>query len=180
MTKMNKLAATRSWTALSCLALATLMVAGPAQAGRWVTGGTIDAETRIGVNFVRYLAEVGEAQMMLRCDITNGIWIDAGVTGNGEDPLGESYDAEEATATVVVISGDASDRFELSGSLVTRPDGAVVVSSFGPQNSALAERLLSEADRLDVEIGGHTKSIEAGGLDAKLTSLSQQCEGWGP
>lgn len=163
--------------AAALLAVAVCVAANPAAAGRWLNGGTFDPRTNQATSFLRFLAEEGEGQMTIRCDAINGLWIDAGVTGNGELPEGhQPGDAIDVTLTFV--SAGEEQTVTASGSLILREDGAVLVSIVPPAVDPIGRLLLQPADRLDITVAGETRSVPLVGLSENTQRLADRCSAW--
>ncbi len=166
--------------ALAAALLATMLAfaaAAPVEAGRWITGGTFDAQRGVGVSFLRFLAEEGEGQMTIRCDRVWGLWIDAGVTGNGALPDGAAVGSKIA-ATLTFVGVDGSVSFAVLGVVIVRGDGAVLISIEGADVAPIGRRLLLPAERVDITIGAVTRPVPLAGLLAEIDGLATRCGAW--
>lgn len=162
--------------AVSSLAMVAI-AAGPARAGEWVPGGTFDVQRGVGVNFLRYLAAEGEGQMTIRCDAQVGLWVDAGAAGNGALPEGRQAGDLSEIAFGFVRDGQ-TDQLTLTGELLVRSDGAVMVTVYGEEAVPLAAELLESAERIDVTIGAVTAPVTLDGFAEDIASLANRCDGW--
>jgi hypothetical protein len=149
----------------------------PAEAGRWINGGTFDVARGVGVNFLRFLADEGEGQMTIRCDMDVGLWIDAGAAGNGELPDG-LLAGDRIEATFAFDRSGSVETVSAFGELVIRNDGAVLASITGADAALLAPALLQPAERLDITIGGISASIEMTGFAERAAGLADRCGNW--
>ena len=159
------------------LIVAALVMATPAVAGRWITGGTLDVERGIGVSFLRFLSEPGEGQMTIRCDQLDGLWIDAGVAGNGELPDGVQQ-GDLIDATFTFVRGGEEDAVVAAGPVLVRGDGAVLIAISGENAFPLGPALLVPAERLDLTIAGRTLPIPFDGVSEDAIALSERCGAW--
>lgn len=157
------------------LALAALIVLPEASlAGAWVTGGTFDAQRNVGVAFLRLLSEPGEAQMTIRCDALDGLWVDAGVAGGGVGP-----DAPTAAAvTLTFVRGAVPLEIVAEGPVVVRGDGAVLISIEGPAAAPLGPAFLEPFEALTVTVGDVTLPVPVDGLHERLMALADRCPAW--
>ena len=156
---------------------AMVAFAAPAEAGRWVNGGMLDPNRGVPVNFLRFLAGDDEGQMTIRCDELDGLWVDAGVAGNGELPPGFAI-GDQIEATFAFEAGDNVELVAARGELLIRGDGAVLVSITGDQSAALGTALLRPADRLHITIGDLTAPVGLGGLSDRAVDLANRCGAW--
>lgn len=156
---------------------ATLAATVPAEAGRWVTGGTFDPNRGVGVSFLRFLSEPGEGQMTIRCDALDGLWLDAGVSGNGALPEG-TEPGDMIAAEFAFIRDGEPDVTVVSGELLVRTDGAVLVTIVGEEAMPLAPALLIPAERIDITIAGITRPIPMADVTGDIESLAERCDGW--
>ncbi len=168
----------RSFAKLLLAALAILCLAvSPANAGRWINGGTFDPQRGVGVNFLRFLAGEGEGQMTIRCDALDGLWIDAGVAGNAELPEGIEYGGK-IEADFTFVQGDERQSVTTIGSVIIRQDGAVLVSIVGANVAPLGRLLLLPFERLDITVAGITRPVPLEGLLEDLQALADRCGAW--
>jgi hypothetical protein len=160
------------------LALAIVIAAAiPANAGRWIPGGTFDIQRGVPVSFLRFLAGEGEGQMTIRCDARDGLWIDAGVAGNAQLPLGLAP-GDTIEATLVFVRAELTESVTATGPLLVRADGAVLVSLFGAAVEPLGPLLLRPADRVEITIAGETRPVPLDGVLDNLQSLADRCGAW--
>ena len=159
--------------------LVAVMVAfaAPAEAGRWVNGGMFDPNRGVSVAFLRFLAGDNEGQMTIRCDALDGLWVDAGVAGNGELPPGFAV-GDEIVATFAFEAGGDVETVAARGQILIRGDGAVLVSITGDQSAALGTALLQPAERLHITIGDLTAPIGLDGLSERAVNLADRCGAW--
>ena len=169
-----------------CKAAVAMLVVAPililaaissASAGRWINGGTYDEQRGVGVNFLRFLAGEGEGQMTVRCDNADGVWIDAGVDGDGRLPEGITM-GDELAAIFTFVSGQAEEFIFAAGPVLVRGDGAVLVSITGEDALPLGRRLVLPAERVDVSIAGTTRPVPLGDVLERLQNLAARCEAW--
>jgi hypothetical protein len=146
----------------------------PSIAGTWVNGGTFDFQRNVGISFLRLLWEPGEAQMTIRCDPLDGLWVDAGVDGDGARP----GDPTVATVTLTFSAAGVPTEIVAEGPVVIRGDGAVLVSIAGPAAAPLGPAFLAPFDALTVTIGDVTLPVPVDGLGERLTTLANRCPGW--
>jgi hypothetical protein len=156
------------------LAQAMLM---PAAAGQWVAGGMFDVERGVGVSFLRFLAAEGEGQMTVRCDTLDGLWIDVGAGGNGELPPGVAR-GDQVEAVLAFVSGAETQAITVSGSVLVRIDGAVLIEIFGDNAAIVAPLLLAPAERVEVTLAGVTRPITLDGFSDQARNLADRCPGW--
>lgn len=162
--------------ALACALV--FAAAAPAAAGSWVLGSSFDPGTRLATYFARFVAERGEGQMTVRCDATNGITIDTGVTGNGEAPAGVDIGGS-AEATVRVFGGaGAGDALKAAGPVMIRADGAVMLGLLGDGATAIGVALLQPADHAEVTIGDITASVPLAGASDIFANIAKSCPAW--
>ncbi len=159
------------------LALNVCLLTSPAHAGRWINGGTFDPDTGVATNFLRFLADEGEGQMTVRCDAVNGLWVDAGVAGNGGLPEGHQP-GDDIDVALTFVAGGEEQSVTATGALVLRGDGAVVVSLTSPAVDPIGRLLLQPADRVDVTIAGETRSLPLDGVYENAQRLADRCSAW--
>jgi hypothetical protein len=157
------------------LAAACALVCAPQAsiAGTWVNGGTFDFQRNVGVAFLRLLWEPGEAQMTIRCDPLDGLWVDAGVAGDGA-----TAGAALATVTLTFTQGGVPIEIAAEGPVVVRGDGAVLVSIAGAAAAPLGPAFLTPFEALTVTIGEVTLPVPVDGLGEKLATLAERCAAW--
>lgn len=155
----------------------SFLAAVPASAGIWVNGGTYDMQQRIAVSFLRFLAEVGEGQMIIRCDPLNGLWVDAGVAGTGIPAEGIEV-GTTVDVTLAFVRAAEVLTVTIRGEVVVRGDGAVLASMIGRAVAPLGTILLEPAERVDITIGDVTRPVPLGGLLEDLRALADRCTGW--
>lgn len=169
----------RAVTVAACaatIAVAALTVT-PAQAGRWIVGGMFDDVRFVPVQFVRFLAEPGEGQMTIRCDQQAGLWLDAGVEGNGVVPPGlERGGAIEVGLSFIQPDGPVT--INVVGKLMVRLDGAVLAAIGGPAALPLGPALLGPAERIEITIVGAVRSVPLTEAHADLVALADRCPAW--
>lgn len=149
----------------------------PALAGQWVNGGMFDPNRGVPVNFLRFLAGDDEGQMTIRCDAVDGLWVDAGVAGNGELPPGFTT-GDQIEATFGFEAGGNTELVAARGELLIRADGAVLVSITGQQSIELGLALLHPAELLHITIGGITAPVQLDGLSERAIDLAARCGAW--
>ena len=157
-------------------ALATTL-ASPVLAGEWVRGGTFDAERGVGIMFLRYLASDGEGQMTIRCDAIDGLWVDAGVTGGGQLPEG-MFTGDLSDVEFAFVREDSVDQLTLTGELLIRTDGAVLVTVVGDEATPLADLLLEPAERIDLTVGEVTAVVTLNDFIEEAQNMADRCDGW--
>ncbi len=159
------------------LIAAMALIATPAQAGRWIVGGMFDDVRVIPVAFLRFLADPGEGQMTIRCDARAGLWLDAGVEGNGVVPPGmERGGAIEVTFTFVEPGGPVT--ITAIGKLMVRGDGAVLAAIGGTAALPLGPALLGPAERIDITINGVVRPVPLAAAHDRLVNLADGCAAW--
>jgi len=158
-------------------ALAVALLAPPAGAGNWIKGGAMDFERDVAVYFLRFVAEPGEGLMTIRCDTRDGLWIDAGVGGTDALPP-NAMPGAHLGAVFTFVRADGTRDVWTSGPLVIRADGTALVSIVGAAALPLGDELLVETERLDITIGGATRSVPLAQTLADLEALAARCDGW--
>lgn len=167
----------RRASAISVLPVLAVALATPALAGNWVRGGTFDPERGVGVSFMRFLAGEGEGQMTIRCDDDRGLWVDVGAAGGGVLPEGaETGDLISANLQFVV--GDEVVSEDVTGELLVRADGAVLVTVIGEDAAKLGPLYLRAFDRVDITIGEETRPVPLGAAVETIVSLAEGCDAW--
>ncbi len=175
--KANRMFRAAMGAICAALVAAVALTATPAQAGRWIVGGMFDDVRVVPVSFLRFLAEPGEGQMTIRCDDRAGLWLDAGVEGNGVVPPGlERGGAIEVTFTFIEPGGPVT--ISAVGKLMVRSDGAVLAAIGGPQALPLGPALLGPAERIDITMAGATRSVPLAVAHANLVTLADRCSAW--
>lgn len=175
-TRGRSLLAVAGATCAATMALVALMVT-PAQAGRWIVGGMFDDVRFVPVQFLRFLAEPGEGQMTIRCDELAGLWLDAGVEGNGVVPPDLARGgAIEVSFTFIEPDGPVT--IDAVGKLMVRLDGAVLAAIGGPAALPLGPALLGPAERVDITIAGTVRSVPLAEARPDLVALADQCQAW--
>ncbi len=149
----------------------------PAAAGEWVGGGMFDEQRGVGVSFLRFLADSGEGQMTVRCDARDGLWVDVGTGGNGQLPEGFAR-GDRVEAMLEFVGAGGVQSVTVTGPLLIRVDGAVLIEVIGEDAAALAPLLLLPADRLDITLGGVTGTITLAGFSDRAIDLADRCSGW--
>ncbi len=149
---------------------------GPANAGRWVPGGTYDIARGVAVSFLRFLAEDGEGQMTIRCDAIDGLTVDVGVAGGGALPAGIAAGADVGVTLSFV--GATSGEVTVAGPVLVRQDGAVMVTLAGEAATAVAGLLLQGSDRLDITIEGTTRPVPMTAVSTTIGAFAEHCAGW--
>ena len=162
---------------LTVVALTVGICSSPASAGEWVNGGTFDPQLGVATNFLRFLAEEGEGQMTIRCDAVNGLWIDAGVGGNGELPSG-AQPGDDIDVSLTLVAEDGERSVTATGMLVLRGDGAILVSITSPAVDPVGRLLLQPAERLDITVAGETRPVSLDGVSEDVQRLADRCEAW--
>lgn len=163
--------------AFAAIVAVMALSATPAQAGRWIVGGMFDDVRFVPVSFLRFLAEPGEGQMTIRCDAQAGLWLDAGVEGNGVVPPGlERGGTIEVSFTFVQPDGLVT--ITAIGKLLVRGDGAVLATIGGPQAVPLGPPLLGPAERIDITMAGTVRSVPLAAAHANLVTLADRCQAW--
>ncbi|MGD9739816.1 MAG: hypothetical protein AB7U48_10510, partial [Bauldia sp.] len=114
-----------------------------------------------------------EALMTIRCDELDGLWVDAGVAGDGA-----TTGAALATVTLTFLQAGVSTEIAAEGPVVVRGDGAVLVSIAGPAAAPLGPAFLTPFDALTVTIGDVTLPVPVEGLGERLTALADRCPAW--
>jgi hypothetical protein len=169
-----------SLSAATSLAVAVALICAsvlPANAGRWVPGGTFDPRLNVATNFVRFLAEDGEGQMTIRCDTVNGLSVDAGVNGNGELPEGVGP-GDDVDVTLTFVRGEQQESVTVAGPVFVRGDGAVMATITAPAVDPLGPLLLLPADRLDITIADVTLPVPLGDVNENLQNIADRCAAW--
>jgi hypothetical protein len=175
-TRSRSLLAVAGAACAATIAVAALMVT-PAQAGRWIVGGMFDDVRFVPVQFLRFLAEPGEGQMTIRCDQKAGLWMDAGVEGNGVVPPDlERGGAIEVSFTFIEPNGPVT--INVVGKLMVRLDGAVLAAIGGPAALPLGPALLGPAERIDITIAGTVRSVPLTEAREDLMALADRCQAW--
>lgn len=153
------------------------LAAVPASAGVWVNGGTYDMQQRLAISFLRFLAEDGEGQMVIRCDPLNGLWIDAGVAGTGVPPEGVEV-GTPIDITLAFVRAAEVLTVTIRGEVAVRSEAAVLASMIGRAVAPLGAILLEPAERVDITIGDVTRPVPLGGVIEDLRALADRCTGW--
>ena len=169
----------RAVVGAACAAVAAMatLTATPAQAGRWIVGGRFDDIRLVPVAFLRFLAEPGEGQMTIRCDAQAGLWLDAGVEGNGVVPPGlERGGTIEVTFTFVQPDGPVT--VTAIGKLMVRSDGAVLAAISGAAALPLGPALLGPAERIDITMAEVVRSVPLAVAHDNLVTLADRCAAW--
>ena len=163
--------------ACAAIAVVATLAATPAQAGRWIVGGMFDDVRLVPVAFLRFLAEPGEGQMTIRCDAQAGLWLDAGVEGNGVVPPGmERGGAVEVTFTFIQPDGPVT--ITATGKLMVRGDGAVLAAISGAAALPLGPARLGPAERDDNTMAEVVRSVPLAVAHDNLVTLADRCAAW--
>ena len=149
----------------------------PTEAGRWVNGGMFDPVRLVPVSFLRFLAEAGEGQMTIRCDEKGGLWVDAGVDGNGALPPGVTTGGGvDVTMTFIQAAGPVV--VTMTGKALVRADGAVLATMEGATAAPLGPVLLEPAERVDISIAGTVRPVPLADVHADIVALADRCVAW--